>query len=111
LYVFLGLPPFFTLITLGIGIGEMTYWLNSRFFDLIITIGSIIDSLLLKNVRMRAGKSRGILAGVTGVLFLFEILSPVFGDVITYLDAKEGGIPIQSKPLVGKDRRSTWFNI
>lgn len=107
----LGLPPFFTLITLVIGIGEMTYWFNSRFLILLSPLVELLTGLLLKNVRIRAGKSRGILAGVIGVLFLFEILSPVFGDVITYLDEKDGGIVLQSKPLFGKDRRSTWFNL
>jgi Dolichyl-phosphate-mannose-protein mannosyltransferase len=90
LYVFLGLPPFFTLFTLVIGIGEMTYWFNSRFLILISPLVVLLAALLLKNVKMRARKSRGILAAVIGVLFLFEILNPVFGDVITYLDAKQG---------------------
>jgi hypothetical protein len=90
LYVFLGLPPFFTLLTLVIGIGEMRYWFNSRFLILISPLVLLLAALLLKNVRMRARKSRGILAAVIGVLFLFGILNPVLGDVITYLDAKQG---------------------
>jgi hypothetical protein len=68
----------------------MTYWFNSRFLILLSPLVVLLAALLLKNVKTRARKSHGILAGVIGVLFLFEILSPIFGEVITYLDAKQG---------------------
>src|SRR5581483_9154007 len=45
--IFLALPPMFTLISLVIGIGEMSYWFNSRFMVLISPLVIIMAYLFL----------------------------------------------------------------
>jgi len=90
LYVFLVLPPLFTIITLLIGIGEMTFWFNSRFVILLAPLIVILAIIYLQNLPDKVKKNRGLIAAVIGSLFIFQISSPAFGAVPTYLDARGG---------------------
>jgi hypothetical protein len=90
LYVFLALPPLFTIITLLVGIGEMTFWFNSRFVILLAPLAIMLTTVFLHNLPNRIKKTRGLIAPVIGALFVFQIGTSAFGAVPTYLDAKGG---------------------
>jgi 4-amino-4-deoxy-L-arabinose transferase-like glycosyltransferase len=89
LYIFLALPPIFTILTILLGISEIDYWLNSRFLTLLSPLIIVSVALLLRGLMTRVKKRCGVLAVVIGVLFVFQLTSPAFG-VVTYLDAKGG---------------------
>ncbi|HEY8140181.1 MAG TPA: glycosyltransferase family 39 protein, partial [Nitrososphaera sp.] len=89
LYIYLSLPPLFTVITLIIGIGEMSYWFNSRFLILLSPLIIMLIAVCLKNLPQIIGKHRVLTMGTVAALFLFQLISPAFA-VITYLDAKGG---------------------
>jgi hypothetical protein len=89
LYIYLSLPPLFTVITLIIGIGEMAYWFNSRFLILLSPLMIMLIAVYLKNLPQIIRKSHVVIAGTLAALFLFQLVSPAFA-VITYLDAKGG---------------------
>lgn len=104
LYTFLALPPLFTLITLFVGIGEMTFWFNSRFLVLLapvlILLSSIsIDRIWRKYGSIYSGKNEDqatkpvsslIPSLVIASLFIYFLAVSVFGGVVTFLDAKNG---------------------
>jgi hypothetical protein len=90
LYTFLVLPPIFTIITLLIGIGEMTFWFNSRFVILLAPLIAILAVVFLHNLPERIKKNRSLVAAVIGALLVFQISTPAFGTVPTYLDARGG---------------------
>ena len=89
LYIFLALPPIFTLLTILLGISEINYWLNSRFLILLSPLIIVSVALFLRGLMTRVKKRCGVLAVVIGMLFVFQLTSPAFG-VVTYLDAKGG---------------------
>ncbi|MGI0015707.1 MAG: glycosyltransferase family 39 protein, partial [Nitrososphaera sp.] len=49
LYVYLALPPLFSIITILVGIGEMTYWFNSRFLILLSPLIILLTAVYLHN--------------------------------------------------------------
>jgi hypothetical protein len=89
LYIYLSLPPIFTVITLIIGIGEMAYWFNSRFLILLSPLIIMLIAVSLKNLPQRFRKHRPLIGSTVAALFLFQLVTPAFA-VITYLDAKGG---------------------
>ena len=101
LYLFLALPPLFTIITLLIGIGEMTFWFNSRFVILLAPLAVVLTIVFLRNLPDRVKKTRGLVAAVIGVLFLFQIGALVFGTVPTFLDAR-GGFFYNTSPFAAQ---------
>lgn len=90
LYVFLALPPLFTIVTLLIGIGEMNLWFNSRFLILLLPLLVVLAAVLLQNLPEKIKKNRGMVAAVIGALFVFQTSIAAFGMVPTYLDARGG---------------------
>src|SRR3989442_12700440 len=48
-YILLVLPPLFTVTTLLIWIGEMTYWFNSRFLILLSPLILVLAAVFLNN--------------------------------------------------------------
>jgi hypothetical protein len=46
--LFLGLPPLFTIVSLLIGIGEMSYWFNSRFMVLLSPLIILMTCIFLR---------------------------------------------------------------
>jgi 4-amino-4-deoxy-L-arabinose transferase-like glycosyltransferase len=89
LYIFLALPPLFTIVTLLIGIGEMNLWFNSRFLILLLPLIIMLTVVLLQNLPEKIKKNRGLVAAAIGVLFVFQT-SMIFNTVPTYLDARGG---------------------
>jgi len=90
LYIFLALPPLFTIVTLLVGIGEMTLWFNSRFVILLAPLIIVLAAAFLQNLPEKIKKNRSLVAAVVGALFIFQLCIPVFGMVPTYLDARGG---------------------
>jgi hypothetical protein len=89
LYIFLGLPPLFSIIALLIGIGEMTQWFNARFLILPAPLLILLVSIYLMKLPARIRKNNFILAGVIGSLFVYQLATPAFG-VVTFIDATNG---------------------
>src|SRR5690606_40382661 len=58
LYIFLALPPLFTLITLFVGIGEMTFWFNSRFLILLAPLLILLSSTFIDRIWRKYGRDR-----------------------------------------------------
>jgi 4-amino-4-deoxy-L-arabinose transferase-like glycosyltransferase len=90
LHVFLVLPPLFTIISLLIGIGEMTFWFNSRFLILLSPLLVVLVAVFLQNQPKKIKGNRALIAAAIGALFVFQMTVPAFGAVITYLDASAG---------------------
>lgn len=89
LYVFLALPPTFTLISLLIGIGEMTQWFNARFLILLSPLIILLTSVFVSRLPKKTRKNHFILGAIIRALFIFQVATPAFG-VITFLAAKNG---------------------
>jgi 4-amino-4-deoxy-L-arabinose transferase-like glycosyltransferase len=102
LYIFLILPPVFTIISLLIGIGEMTYWFNSRFVILLAPLVIMLAAVVfVQNLPDKIKKNRKLIAAVIGGLFIFQVSVPTFGAVPTYLDAR-GGFYYKSSPFAAQ---------
>ncbi|MEX0656068.1 MAG: glycosyltransferase family 39 protein [Nitrosopumilaceae archaeon] len=88
LYVFLSLPPVFTIISLFSGIAEMSqWWFNARFATLILPFVLVLTAFALAKI---VQKNRRIVIPVTIVaVFAFQLFTPMFG-VVTFLDAQAG---------------------
>ncbi len=87
--LFLALPPIFTMASLLIGIGEMSYWFNSRFMVLLSPLIVIMVCIFL--ARLDKGvRKRWIVFAAVGALFVYPLLTPAFSAVITVNDAIGG---------------------
>lgn len=82
---YLALPPLFTLILLLAGIGEMTFWFNSRFLILLAPLVVVLAVVFVQRVRGRAW-----LPGLVAVCFTFYVAMTAVDVVPTYLDARRG---------------------
>jgi hypothetical protein len=109
LYLFLLLPPLFTIISVIVGIGELSYWFNSRFLvllsPLIISLSSNVIKRVLQPVFDNKKKSRRTLimgGGLLGSLFVYQIVVlPFFPGIITIDDAA-GGYNVKDNQLAIK---------
>lgn len=103
LYIFVALPPLFTLVTLFVGIGEMTFWFNSRFLILMAPLLMLLSSIFIDRIWRKYGSfysrdedqatkpvSSMIPSLVVASFFIYYLAISVFGGVATYLDAKAG---------------------
>lgn len=90
LFLVLGLPPIFTILTLLIGIGEMSYWFNSRFIILIAPLLMVLVGIFIAKLPKKIASSRLLLVGVIASLFAFQLSAPAFGQTVTYADARAG---------------------
>ena len=86
--LFLALPAAFTIISLLIGIGEMSYWFNARFMVLLSPLVIVMACILLAKVATMT-RNRQVLAAGVGALFIWQLLTPAF-IVPTYSDAIGG---------------------
>jgi 4-amino-4-deoxy-L-arabinose transferase-like glycosyltransferase len=86
--LFLALPSIFTIISLLIGVGEMSYWFNSRFMVLLSPLVIVMACILLAKLTAMT-KNQKVLATAIGVLFVWQLLTPAF-IVPTYSDAIGG---------------------
>lgn len=86
--LFLALPPLFTIISLLIGIGEMSYWFNSRFMVLLSPLIILMACIFL--TKLGRGIKKWQLVAVIGMLFVYQLATPAFSSVITLADARGG---------------------
>ena len=93
-YFYMSLPVLFTLLTMFIGIGEMSqWWFNSRFATFLYPLAIVLSSLMV--VKMEKINKKTVLGFVIASMFVFQIVTPTFG-VVTYLDAYGGWIHKQA---------------
>ena len=100
LLLFLALPPIFTITSLLVGIGEMSYWFNSRFMVLLSPLVIVMACILIARVSNRI-KNRIIIATAVGLLFASQLSMPAFFAVITMNDAI-GGYSVKENLLATK---------
>lgn len=100
LLLFLGLPPIFTIISLLIGIGEMSYWFNSRFMVLLSPLIIVMACVFLANTSTKAKNKMAIPVAI-GLLFASQLIMPAFYTVITMNDAI-GGYSVKENLLAEK---------
>ena len=110
IYGFLVLPPFFTLASMYLGIGEMNeWWYNARFATFLFPLLVILSSFAIAKLIPIFRKRRTIIAGIVVSVFAFQLLTSTFGvvwneetqqhdiqpymnSVVTYIDAQAGWI-------------------
>ena len=110
IYGFLILPPFFTLASMYLGIGEMNeWWYNARFATFLFPLLVILSSFAIAKLIPIFRKRRTIIAGIVVSVFAFQLLTSTFGvvwneetqqhdiqpymnSVVTYIDAQAGWI-------------------
>lgn len=85
LFIFLALPPAFTIVSLLIGIGEMSYWFNARFLMLLSPLVIVAVSLFVSRI-YEIIKKKPIFLGIIAILFFYPAIAPALG-VITFIDA------------------------
>lgn len=108
-YVFLSLPPIFTIIALLIGIGEMNYWFNARFSMLLSPLIILLTAMFLSKLSSTVKKNLVLM--VIGVVFATQLASLSYG-VVTYIDAK-GGFEYMQHPYAiqaGEELHSIYDN-
>jgi hypothetical protein len=89
LYLFLAMPPLFTVVSLLAGIGEMNQrqWFNSRFVTLLAPLIISLACVFVLKLTNRLKKNRLLSAGIIFVFFAYQVaLAPAFG-VVMFLDA------------------------
>ena len=89
LYLFLIMPPIFTVVSLFVGIGEMNQgqWLNSRFLILMAPLTILLVCIFISIFLNRIKMNPFLLAGIISLFFAFQLAAPTFGPV-TFLNAK-----------------------
>ena len=101
LYLFLAMPPIFTLVSLLIGIGEMNQreWFNSRFVIILAPLIISLCCVFLARLPGRFKKNHYMFATTIFILFAYQFLTPGLG-VVTFLNANyqfDGSRPFQIK--------------
>ena len=100
LYGFLSLPPLLTLISLYIGIGEMSqWWFNARFATFLSPLVIILASFAFAKLVPKIKQSRSVILVVIISLFAFQLLTPAFGTV-TFIDAESGWVYKQTPDAI-----------
>lgn len=94
IYIFLALPPIFTIMSLLAGIGEMgretSSWFNSRFVTLLAPLIILPATLFIAMQPKKIANNHFLLIGVIGSLFLFQTAAPGLLEVVTITEAKAG---------------------
>lgn len=111
--LFLALPPLFTIVSLLVGIGEMSYWFNSRFMVLLSPLVIVMACIFLAKVnhdyndktanKMQKKDRRHVLVVIVavGALFASQLLVLAFFHAVTMDDAK-GGYSVKENQLAVK---------
>ena len=99
LYLFLALPPIFTMVSLLIGIGEMNQrdWFNSRFVVLSAPLIVSLCCVFLSRLPRAFKRNRYVFARSVLIFFAYQLLTPAIG-VVTFLNANyqfDGSRPFQ----------------
>ncbi|MEM3159993.1 MAG: glycosyltransferase family 39 protein [Nitrososphaera sp.] len=98
LLAFLAAAPVFTIVSMLIGIGEMTLWFNSRFVVLLAPLLIVLAGIYISKQPKTIVNTRLLLAGVIAALFAFLPVILAFGAVVTLADA-EGGFGYRETPF------------
>lgn len=101
LYLFLAMPPLFTVVSLLVGIGEMNQseWFNSRFLIFLAPLIISLACITISKLSGRLKKNRLVFAGIILIFFAYQFTTPVLG-VVTFLNANHqfsGSRPFQVK--------------
>jgi hypothetical protein len=88
LYLFLAMPPMFTVISLLVGIGEMNQkqWFNSRFAVFLAPLIILLSCVFLARLPGRFKKNHVKFAAIMFIFFTYQFLTPALG-VVTFLNA------------------------
>lgn len=90
LFVFLALPPCFTLISLFLGIAEISEWFNTRYLVLLSPFISISVVLTLQELAKRSERRATLVTGLA-ILLIFAFQWRTFSkEVVTYREAQYG---------------------
>lgn len=89
LFVFLASAPVFTVISMLVGIGEMTFWFNSRFVMFLAPFAIALSAVFVVSIPRLRNNSR-LLFGVLASLFVFQLAMASSSLVVTLIDAKNG---------------------
>jgi hypothetical protein len=90
-FLFLAIPPLFSLFTLVLGIGEMNYWwFNSRFMITLSPLLILLLSFVLKRINDEILENKRVLVFVSFTIFLIYpiVILPVSGQIVTLIDAR-----------------------
>ena len=98
LLAFLAAAPIFTIISMLIGIGEMTLWFNSRFVVLLAPLLILLVGLYIARQPQKIANNRIFLVGFIVALFAFQLVTVVFSAVVTLADAT-GGFTYKHTPF------------
>lgn len=90
LLAFLALPPLFTLLSLLVGIGELSYWFNSRFLVLAAPVLIVLSATLVRPAPERARVARRRVAAVLAACLAIDVLLVAADRVPVVLDARGG---------------------
>ena len=99
LYLFLAMPPLFTMLSLLVGIGEMNQreWFNSRFVIILAPLIILLCCVFLARFPPGFKKNRYVFPLTIFILFAYQFLTPGLG-VVTFLNANyqfDGSRPFQ----------------
>lgn len=114
LYFFLAIPPIFTVASLIVGIGELSYWFNSRFLVLLSPIIILLSCNVLKRVHAaQIGKDyrKMLLGGLIVSLFAYQLLLPLIWPGVIVLNDATGGYNVKDNQLAiktGEALKSTY---
>jgi hypothetical protein len=88
LYLFLAMPPIFTVLSLLIGVGEMNQrqWFNSRYAILLAPFIISLTCVFLARLPHRFKKNHYLFAATVFIFFVYQFLTPALG-VVTFLNA------------------------
>lgn len=90
LRAYFAVTPAFTIVSLLVGIGEMTLWFNSRFVILLAPIVLWLTIWPIAKLPEWIWRHKLVLAGCTASLFIFQFSVPFFSIVVTLADAQGG---------------------
>lgn len=89
LFVFLASAPVFTIVSMLIGIGEMTFWFNSRFVVFLAPLGIVLTTLFVADMP-KLRNNRQLMFGMLAALFIFQLVMTSSSLIVTFIDAKDG---------------------
>jgi hypothetical protein len=89
IYAFLLVPPLFTILSLIVGIGEMTFWFNSRFVIMLAPILILLAVAFVLRLYINF-RSRRIATVAIATLFAVQLIIAALSVVVTVADAASG---------------------
>ncbi len=90
LVLFLALPPLFTMASLVVGIGEMTFWFNSRYLVLLSPVLIVLAVRCVQGLGRGAGGGRAVVTVALAASLVLHAFMIVIDWVPMHLDARNG---------------------